>query len=109
MIFNEAKLKKMFVWHCLPRVLLEGSVGRHFFLFLIFTICTWPEMVKRKKILDLEKKNLSSSKTGESVGNAKQTIFYFWPEKEVELFLLTTQSDTSRMTRKPVFRVSYLV
>ena len=25
------------------------------------------------------KKNLSSSKTGESVGNAKQTIFYFWP------------------------------
>ena len=35
-------------------------------------------MVK-KKISDLEKKILSSSKTGESVGNAKQTIFYFWP------------------------------
>ena len=36
-------------------------------------------MVKKKKISDLEKKNLSSSKTGELVGNAKQTIFYFWP------------------------------
>ena len=37
-------------------------------------------MVKRKKkSQNLEKKNLSSSKTGESVGNAKQTIFSFWP------------------------------
>ena len=34
----------------------------------------------KKKISDLEKKNLSSSKTGESVGNAKQTNFYFWPK-----------------------------
>ena len=34
-----------------------------------------------EKISDLEKKNLSrsTSKTGESVGNARQTIFYFWP------------------------------
>ena len=31
---SEAKLKKMFVWHCLPRVSLGGSVGRHFFFFL---------------------------------------------------------------------------
>ena len=31
-------------------------------------------------ISDLEKKFFwSSSKIGESVGNAKQTIFYFWP------------------------------
>ena len=37
-------------------------------------------MVKKKRNLRFgEKKNLSSSKTGESVGNAKQTIFYFWP------------------------------
>ena len=28
-----AKLKKMFVWHCLPRVSLGGSVGRHFIFF----------------------------------------------------------------------------
>ena len=36
---------------------------------------------KKKKISDLEKKIfLSSSKTVESVGNAKQTILYFWPE-----------------------------
>ena len=32
----EAKLKKMFVWHCLPRVSLGGSVAGHFF-FLRFT------------------------------------------------------------------------
>ena len=56
-------------------------MGRSVSFFLkIFTICTWTEMVKKKKkISDLEKKNLSSSKTGESVSNAKQTIFYFWP------------------------------
>ena len=36
-------------------------------------------MVKKKIISDLEKSFLNSSKTGESVGNAKQTIFYFWP------------------------------
>ena len=32
--FIKAKLKKMFVWHCLPRVSLGGSVGQYFFLFL---------------------------------------------------------------------------
>ena len=31
------------------------------------------------KNLRFGKKLLSSSKTCESVGNAKQTIFYFWP------------------------------
>ena len=59
----------MFVWHCLTRVSLGGSVGRHFFLNIYY--------------LDMDgnvkKKKLSSSKTGESVGNAKQAIFYFWP------------------------------
>ena len=36
-----------------------------------------------KKInLGFAKKNLNSSKTGESVGNAKQTIFYFWPQRK---------------------------
>ena len=35
----------------------------------------------KKKSLGKKKKFfLSSSKTGESVGNAKQTIFYFWPK-----------------------------
>ena len=34
---------------------------------------------KKKKISDLDKIIFSSRKTGESVGNAKQTIFYFWP------------------------------
>ena len=33
-----AKLKKNFVWHCLPRVSLDRSA---FFFFLIFTFCTW--------------------------------------------------------------------
>ena len=32
-----------------------------------------------KKNLKFGEKKMSSSKTGESVGNAKQTIFYFWP------------------------------
>ena len=39
-------------------------------------------MVKKNQKKNLrfgKKKNLSSSKTGESVGNAKQTIFCFWP------------------------------
>ena len=36
---------------------------------------------KKKKNLRFGKKIfLSSSKTGKSVGNAKQTIFYFWPK-----------------------------
>ena len=35
---DQAKLKKLFVWHCLPRVLLGGSVGRHFFFFFFFDI-----------------------------------------------------------------------
>ena len=30
---SQAKLKKLFVWHCLPRVSLGGSVGRLFFFF----------------------------------------------------------------------------
>ena len=34
-------------------------------------------MVKKKKSQILKKKFLSSRKTGESVGNAKQTIFLF--------------------------------
>ena len=39
-------------------------------------------MVKKLKNLRFgEKKNLSSSKTGESVGNAKQSIFHFWPDR----------------------------
>ena len=33
---TEAKIKKMFVWHCLPRVSLCGSVGRLFFLINIY-------------------------------------------------------------------------
>ena len=33
----------------------------------------------KKKSQILKKKKLSSSKTGESVDNAKKTIFYFWP------------------------------
>ena len=36
---------------------------------------------KKKKVSDLgKKKHLSSIKSCESVGNAKQTIFYFWPD-----------------------------
>ena len=34
-------------------------------------------MVKKEKNLRFGKKKLSSSKTGESVGNAKQTFFIF--------------------------------
>ena len=36
-------------------------------------------MVKKYKNLRFGEIKMSSSKTGESVGNAKQTIFYFWP------------------------------
>ena len=69
----------MFVWHCLPRVSLGGSVGSALFLFFnIYYLHMSGNGIKNNKISDLEK-NLSSSKTGESVGNAKQTIFYFWP------------------------------
>ena len=38
----------------------------------------------KKKISDLEKKILSSSKTGESVGNAKQTIYNFLARGYIE-------------------------
>ena len=70
----------MFVWHCLPRVSLGGSVGRHFFLFLnIYYLHIDGNGKKKKNLRFGYKKFLSSSKTGESVGNAKQTIFYFWP------------------------------
>ena len=68
----------MFVWHCLPRVSLGGSVGwlsffkkKYYYLHM--------DGNGKKKISDLEKKSFSSSKTGEMVGNAKQTIFYFLP------------------------------
>ena len=44
-------------------------------------------MVKKKNLI-WKKKNLSSSKTGESVGNAKQTIFYFWPSRGLEKWIL---------------------
>ena len=64
-------LKKMFVWHCLPRVSLGGSVGQHFFKNIYYLHM---DRNGNKKIFFL-----SSGKTGESVGNAKQTIFYFWP------------------------------
>ena len=53
-------------------------VGCFFFFFLIFAICTWAEMLKKNPQI-WEKKNLSGSKAGESVGNAKQLFFYFWP------------------------------
>ena len=74
-------------------VSLGGSVGIFSSFFLNIYYCTWTEMVKEKYISDLEKKNLSSSKTGESVGNAKQTIFYFWPNRvspcsKIVIFLL---------------------
>ena len=77
-----AKLKKMFVWHCLPRVSLGGSVGRHYFLFLNIYYLHIDGNGKKKIYIYRKfgkKIFLSSSKTGESVGNAKQTIFYFWP------------------------------
>ena len=52
------------------------SVGRHFFFFFnIYYLHI--EGNGKKKISDLKKKKMSSSKTGESVGNAKQTIFLF--------------------------------
>ena len=50
-------------------------------LFLkIFTICTWTGMGKKIKKSQIWKKKifLSSSKKGESVGNAKQTIFFIF-------------------------------
>ena len=69
----------MFVWHCLPRVSLGGSVGQHFFLNIYYLHMDGNG--KKNKNLRFGKKNIfSSSKTGKSVGNAKQTIFYFWPE-----------------------------
>ena len=80
MFSTEAKLKKMFVWHCLSRVLLGGSVGRHFFFFLNIYYLHMDGNGKKKNNLRFGKKKLSNSKTGESVGNAKQTIFYFWPD-----------------------------
>ena len=88
---NEAKLKKLFVWHCLPRVSLGWSVGRHFFFFFEIYL-KWlkrqnfpdDEMIqmdrneKKTNVSDLGKIFfLSSIKSCESVGNAKQTIFYF--------------------------------
>ena len=70
----------MFVWHCLPRVSLGGLVGRHFFLFLNIYYLHMDRNGKKNNNLRFGGKIiLSSSKTGESVGNAKQTIFYFWP------------------------------
>ena len=69
----------MFVWHCLSRVLLGGSVGRIFFFFFNIYYLHMDGNGKKKKKLRFGKQNLSSSKIGESVGNAKQTIFYFWP------------------------------
>ena len=36
----------------------------------------------KKKFRFGKKFFLSSSKTGETVGNAKQTIFYFWPQHD---------------------------
>ena len=60
------------------------SVGIFLFKYLLFAHGT--EIVKKnQKISDLEKKKLSSSKTGESVGNAKQTIFYLWPKVNIVL------------------------
>ena len=53
-----AKLKKMFVWHCLPRVSLGGSVGRHniiyFFLNIYYLHMDGNGKKKIKKISDLE-------------------------------------------------------
>ena len=73
----------MFVWHCLPRVSLSGTVGRHFIFFLNIYYLHMDGMVKKNKKSQIWKKIFFlSSKTGESVGNAKQTIFYFWPEFE---------------------------
>ena len=40
---------------------------------------------KKKSQIWIYKKHLSSSKTGESVGNAKLTIFYFWPDQDLIL------------------------
>ena len=63
----------MFVWHCLSRVSLGGSAGRHFFFFLNINYLHMDGNGKKKikKFFFF----FSSSKTDESVGNAKQTIF----------------------------------
>ena len=54
-------------------------------------------MVKKNNLRFGYKKNLSSSKTGESVGNAKQTIFYFWPCLTMEnVYGATFQSSCSK-------------
>ena len=80
-------LKKMFVWHCLPRVSLCGSFGQLFFFFFFLNIYYLHMDGNSKKKSQIWKIIfLSSSKTGESVGNAKQTIFYFGPNKNKCIF-----------------------
>ena len=51
----KAKLKKMFVWRCLPWLSLGGSVGRHFFSFLNIYYLHMSGNGKKKKFSDLEK------------------------------------------------------
>ena len=50
----QAKLKKMFVWHCLPRVSLLGRSVGIFFFFNIYN--SHMDGNGKKKISDLEKK-----------------------------------------------------
>ena len=78
----------MLVWHCLPRVSLCGSVGQLFFLNIYYLNMDGNGKKKSKKSQIWRKKNWSSSKTGGSVGNAKQTIFYFWPGVHLRLYMI---------------------
>ena len=57
-------------------------------------------MVKKKSQI-WKKKNLSSSKTGDSVRNAKQTIFYFWPHLILSCCMTKTK-DMGFTSRKRV-------
>ena len=75
-------LKKCLFGIAYPGFHLVGqSVGIIYFFNIYYNLHMDGNGKKKKKIIisDLKKKKLSSSKTGESVGNAKQTIFYFWP------------------------------
>ena len=98
---DKAKLKKMFVWHFLPRVSLCGSVGGSAFLFLNIYYLHMDGNGKKKN-LRFGKKNLSSSKTGESVGNAKQTIFFNFGLRQIFVIDSSSQlSHTNQMMKSP--------
>ena len=92
----------MFVWHCLPRVSLGGSVGRHFFFFFnIYYLHMDGNGKKRKKISDLERKNfLVAAKQVSRSEMPNKLFFIFGPEP------LVIKNDT-KCKYVPVITIDY--